>query len=72
MSYNCEFNLSCQQYFAKRTGSLLREEIRKTQTGLIENSVCKHAPVQIGLHSWDGLKYSHLIWYIMHVLFQIN
>jgi hypothetical protein len=31
MSYNCEFNLSCQKYFAKRTGSLLREEIRKTQ-----------------------------------------
>lgn len=31
MSYTCDFNLSYQQYFAKRTGSLLREEIRKTQ-----------------------------------------
>lgn len=31
MPYNCEFNLSYQQFFAKRTGSLLREEIRKTQ-----------------------------------------
>jgi len=31
MSYNCEFNLSYQQHYARRTGSLLWDEVLKTQ-----------------------------------------